>query len=378
MRLLQGATSANHRTILGSLISISLVFSFVCDLRNISLLPEGPALAVGEVTKSLVDNGSLTPQSFKDVYQAAADLSKSSQQNVWQDVFALGKSGALLPKHSIFSAVVATPFYFIFGEFGFWLLQQLFFAVLIIATFGIVRELSGKELPWSTLIASILFTPIIFYSYGFSFDLHGTALIIGGLYLTTVRSFWGGVVMALSIFVRPSYVLLFLPLSLVNLRADKSHILGSLFGVVIVLVFFGLFNYAVWGGPLVTSYGRIPEFVEGQMVISQHPIGFDLNVLLTDWLNKLFGEGGLASYNFSIFLLPMAIRDVFKQKARKIELQLLLVSLVYTVFIFSYPYWMASFYGNRFLLPAIFLYLFSVIIYLGRFEIWIKNRFQNL
>lgn len=378
MRLLQGATSANHRTILGSLISISLVFSFVCYLRNISLLPEGPALAVGEVTKSLVDNGSLTPQSFKDVYQAAADLSKSSQQNVWQDVFALGKSGALLPKHSIFSAVVATPFYFIFGEFGFWLFQQLFFVILIIATFGIVRELSGKELPWSTLIASLFFTPVILHSYGYSFDLHGTSLIVGGLYLTTVRSFWGGVMMAFSIFVRPSYLLLLFPLALIDIRAQKLQISNSLLGVVIVLVFYGFFNYLLWGSPLVTSYGRIPEFIDGQMVISQHPVGFDLNVLLTDWSNKLFGEGGLASYNFSIFLLPLVIRDVFKQKNRKIELYLLLVSLVYTVFIFSYPYWMASFYGNRFLLPAIFLYLFSVIIYLGRFEIWIKNRFQNL
>lgn len=365
-------SSATRFFLLAS-IAISFGFSLCCYFRGWPVIRRGPALAISQVTKSLTNSGSFTPRFFSEIYQQAIDLSAKSSSRVWQDVFALDKHGQLRSKHSIFSSVVAVPFYLFFGDTGFWIMQQLFLLWLLYSTFSIVTELTGRALPWSTLLATYFMSQTIFYSYSFSYDLHACSLIIGGLHLKRKFPFIGGVVMALALFVRPSLILLIPPLLFANDKSDNvSQWLRTGLGVTLVILINGLLNYTWWGSPFLTSYHNIPAFHNGTMISSQHPLGFDLDVLFSNMMEKLLSPQGLLPYNLSFIALPWVLTYTWKQKD-PFRLLCLLSAAIYTFYIFSYPMWKVTDFGNRFLFPAIYLYLLSFIPWLGRLEKGVKS-----
>jgi hypothetical protein len=357
-----------RRFFLFAAVAISLGFSFSCHFLGLPVVRRGPALSISEVTKSLANSWSFTPPFFAEIYRDAKDLSTANSSRVWQDVFALDKEGRLRPKHSIFSAIVAVPFFIIFGNAGFWIMQQLLLIWLLYSTFSIVAELTGKALPWSTLLATLFMSQTIFYTYGFSYDLHACSLIIGGLHLKRRSPVAGGVIMALALFVRPSLILLITPLLLARNRTDRiTETLKSALGVFLVILINGALNYYWWGSPFLTSYHRLPAFYKGMMVLSAHPIGFDLEVLYSDIISKLFSPQGLLPYNLSFITLPWVLIYTWRQKD-PFRLLCLLSAFIYTLYIFSYPMWNSTSHGNRFLFPAIYLYLLSFIPWLGRWE----------
>lgn len=338
-----------------------MAFSLCCYLKNISVIPPGPSVAISEVTKSLWESGSLTPSYFFTTYHEAAAFSKETSSDVWQDVFALDKRGNLLPKHSMLSAILAVPFYALFGIAGFWILQQVVLLGVLYATYCIVEDLTAKNLPWIVLISTMFLTQTLFYSYEFNYDLHGCALLIGGLNLLRRSGLWGSVVIMLSVFVRPSSILLSLPLVFIGTRRFAAlQKKDAVIGTFAVLGLFLMINYLWWGDPFVTTYSRLPSFHKGEMVLLNHPFGFNWEVFLSDWSMKLFSKKGIVSFNLSLIALPLVFISVL-YKGSPFEKGCVIIAVGYALYIFSYPMWSATYYGNRFLLPAIYLYLIPFI-----------------
>jgi hypothetical protein len=349
--------------------SISLAFSICCYLKNLTILPPGPAVAISEVTKSLWESGSLSPEYFKETYREASGISRTTSTNIWQDVFAVDEAGNLLPKHSLISAVIAVPFYALFGTMGFWIVQQIFFLWLLSSSYSIVEELTQRALPWTTLLATCFFSQTIFYSFEFNYDLHGCALFVGGFNLMRHRPFFGGAVMCLSIFTRPTYFILVLPLAFARkYSAGFSNTLKSLLGLAVTLALFLLVNDLLWGSPFLVSYSRLPSFHNGQMIIAPHPLVGDLETFIRDWSSKLLSSKGLIPYNLAFLAFPFVLLSIWRHREWRFQLVCLLTGLGYSLYIFSYPMWAVTYYGNRFLLPAIYLYLIPFMVYLGALE----------
>ncbi len=310
----------------------------------------------------------ITPQYFHEIYRDAAASSKTSQSDVWQDVFAVDQYGNLRPKHSVFSAIAAVPFYALFGNVGFWIMQQLFFLGLLFSTYLIVKQSTNRTLPWSTLLATLLLTQSLFHCYSFSYDLHGCTLLIGGLCILKHFPMIGAAVMTLSIFVRPSFLLLVLPLALESMwGGERQKRARVVVGGAIIMLLFGAYNYYMWGSPLTTAYSRLPGFRDGAMILPPHPFGFDLQVFLSQWTDKLFSSTGLLPYNLSILALPLVVASLYRERDF-FRWVCLLSATGYSMYIFSYPMWDNTFHGNRFLLPAIYLYLLCFIPLIGKVE----------
>ncbi|MCI5065452.1 hypothetical protein MRY87_06975 [bacterium] len=351
-------------------VALSFAVSLCAYVKELPVLPQGPAVAVSEVTKSIWERGSLTPEYFQKTYEEARAYSEAESSYVWQDVFAIDSHGNLLPKHSLISAILAVPFFALLGPLGFWAFQQLVFLWLLYSTYLIVEELTHKSLPWTTLLATFFLSQSIFYSYQFSYDLHGCALLIGGLYLMRPLPFLGAMVMSFSVFTRPTHFLLLVPLALARNGSLKStRVISSMLGIVATTCLFLLTNYYLFGNPFLTSYQRLPVFHNGEMILLAHPFGFNLSTFVTDWPDKLFGSNGLVLYNLSFAALPLVLVYLWRcRQEQRFQMICLLTGLGYSLYIFSYPMWSATSYGNRFLLPAVYLYLFSFIPFAGQFE----------
>jgi hypothetical protein len=352
--------------ILGTLL-VSMTFSFACYLKGLDILPQGPLFAIAEATKSAWSEGSLTPQYYHDVFESARQLSLSSSNEVYQDVFALTDDGRLLPKHSIFTVLIGVPFYALFGKFGFWILQQLFLLVLVYSTHRQVEIVSGRSMPIATVIVTCVFTPLLLFSFGPVYDLQGTALVVAGIYVGLSRPAVGGFIAGLAVFVRPTFILLSLPLCLIKLRIHgRRDIAASILGLSGAVIPYTALNWSWWGEPFLTAYHRLPHFIAGDMILRRTPLGFNWAIFSADWLNKLFGPNGAFSFNVALVAAPWVLATLLRHKERGFLLSCCGLGLLYSLYVFSYPMWSSSsMYGNRFLLPAIFIYIPSLLVAFG-------------
>jgi hypothetical protein len=343
------------------------------------VLPPGPIAAISEVARSLWRDGSLSPEYFYRSFQEAQELSLKTDSYVLQDVFALGKNNTLLPKHSLLSALLAAPFYGIFGDAGFWILQQLAILALVLSIYSLVRELTGDELPLTTVISLFFLTQTLLYSYQYSYDIHGAVLILGGLAVMQNRPIWGGVIMGLSLFVRPTHILIALPLLFAQYRQGLvlKNFAAAAAGMSVVVALFLFLNSLMWGSPFKIAYSCLPAFDRGVLVLSQHPAGFEVRSLMTGWGLKLFGKNGAITYNPALLLLPCVLWCLRGDPHRRWFGVILGTALLYSIYIFSYPMWDASHQGNRFLLPAVSLYLIPFIAVFGALERRLKRSSGN-
>ena len=342
---------------------------------------EAPPGRIAEVTKSLVNLNVLTPPEFYSIANDLSTQSKEAHAKFWQDAFALGKNGELYPKHSIFSAVFAVPFYMTFGENGFAIAQFACSLLLLFSTYILVVRVFSKAYCISTLIVICLSTEVFtaYHFFGYSYDLHGTALIMLGLCLMRKSKLWGAFIAGLALLVRPSFIL-FLPLLPFAWNSIcKKEIADAVVGYLAAASIFLFLNYLLWGDPFVTAYQRVPMFTEyGTMILDNHPIGFNIAVFLSDWSRKLFDSKiGFLRYNPCLFLLPIAAVKIWKLPARHFFLITTLAAVLPCIYFFSYEMWDMSFRGNRFMLTSVFLVLPSLIFTVGQFAENVRDLYRS-
>lgn len=331
----------------------------------------GPSGRVAETAKSIWNSGNLeTPENLELAKNISESASKEKQV-FWQDAFALEKNGRIYPKHSLITSLIAAPFYGAFGEFGFLIFQTLnSFGVCICLSFSLSKFTKNNMYFFSLFGLSFLTQTFIGrYNYDFGYDLHAAFFILLGLALSFNFPFWGSFSYTLSLFVRPSHILIlpFLLISQEEMIKNKKFLRNALLGFSFGLILYTLNNYYLWGSPFLTSYDRIPFFDEnGQMFITEHLKGFDWMELRSNLKEKLFGlKHGLITYNLCYLAFPLVIWHIKNTKLKISFCSLLLGSIIYTIYIFSYGYLEASGIGNRFLLPAIYLYLICFGIYVA-------------
>jgi hypothetical protein len=360
------ARSGASQFLLASL-AVLLLSSACLHRLGYQVLPqEAPAARNAEVARSVWRRFSLEAPEFHVFEQNLRRLSRETHEGYRQDVFSLGKHGELFPKHSPLSGVVGAPFYGLFGDSGFWILQQVLALSVFYSTFRITSLLAKRETGVMTLTTIALLTETLvgFFCYTFSYDLHGLALIICGLHLMYSRPLCGSALAASSVFVRPSYVLLlpFLLNAWGGLPRRSGRPLGVLLSTGAVLSLYLMVNDLMWGSPFATAYHRMVAFSpQGELFIEQHP-GFSLHVLLADWWRKLFGARvGLLLFNPALFVFPWVCAWASRSDHKWFAFSTLAGSVVYGLCMFSYQWWDVSFVGNRLLLPSIYLYLLNFI-----------------
>ncbi len=341
---------------------ILTAFSLVCLLKGVSSFPDGPVSLIAAVTRSLARGEGLMPTSLVEEVQKAYDLSKQTHSYVWQDLVSLNSYGEHTPKHSVFSSLIAVPFYLVFGDVGFWILQQLFAVGLVYSVFRMANQIFGQAYVWTALVACFFLSQTIFYVYSYAHDLHGCALLIFGLTIMQGRAriapSIGVVLMCLTVIIRPSYLLLVLLLALGGRVEDSSERkLLSLLGLGIGGAIIAVYNQIIWGNPVATPYTFVPVFLDGQQLLSGHPMGFSWEIFSRDWVKKLFGLTGIFPANLGFVFFPCVAIFCWNHRYRRFLLKLLGISLIYRAYVFFYEMWNVSALGNRFLFPAIYLYL---------------------
>jgi hypothetical protein len=358
-----------------ALLLCTLTYSTTLYLQGALVTPEGPCFAMAETAKAIWKNGSLSSTHAGSVFEAARDLSRSTKSDVWQDVFGMDVRGNLIPKHSVISSLIAAPLFGLFGALGFWLCQQAFFVVLSYCFYRCVGALSGASIPWTSLVAICLLSPALVSSYTFGQDLHGVAFLICGLYLSRSRSFLGGLALGCAVFIRPSHILVVVPLLFA--WASPSRLKGTMkvaLGALCPLVLLCLYNLNFWGDPLTTVYSRLPFWTQGEMVFQRHPLGFDMQELGRGWDAKLFGGDGLFSRYWTMLTIPCAIWMALRSSHRHFFQVCFLAAFVNTIYVFSYPMWDPGGFPHRFLHPTILLLLIPFTVFVGQGEIWLRNR----
>jgi hypothetical protein len=333
---------------------------------------------MAETAKSIWESGSLSSTHARAVFEAAQSLSRSNNSSVWQDVFAMDARGNLVAKHCIISSLIAAPLFGMFGRFGFWLCQQIFFLALSFSLYRCVRALSGTPLPLTSLLAVCLFSPALWSSYTFGHDLHGVAFLLVGLCLSRSRPLLGGMALACAVFVRPSHILLVVPL--IFAWFDPRDIQRSMrvaLGAIAILTLLLLFNAFLWGDPFTTAYSRLPGWKEGILIFDSHPLGFDPTEFRRGWTDKLFGGDGLFSRYGTFITVPCAIWMSLRSTHPHFFRICLVAATINILYAFSYPMWNAAVGPNRFLHPSTFLFLIPFTVLVGRIEILARTRYAK-
>jgi hypothetical protein len=259
---------------------------------------------------------------------------------------------------------MAAPFFGVFGNTGFWVFPQMSILLLLFSTYRIGCEICRKDVGLALLISVGLLTQTLLHSYMFSYDLPLTALLICGLDLLRSRPFLGGFISSLSVFARPSCLVLlpFLLGAWPEVVHKRRDILSAVFGIGTVLVLFLLVNHILWGNPFETSYHHVPAFDRGNIVPYPHPTGVDVGVLVSNWSSKLFGfDVGLLRYNWALMMFPLVLWTLRHHPARMFLAVTMGAAITYAAYIFAYPMWFETIWGNRFLFPTVYLYLFSFL-----------------
>ncbi len=348
-----------RRVVLIALIG-ALFFAFIKGVPSPNYLPEGPAFAIGEVSKNLWQNGSVSPTYFYEMYKVIQEESRSSGNQYWQDIFSLGINGELYPKHSLISSMIGAIFYGVFGDWGFVIFQWICFLSILYAVISLSNQINRADNLTAATLILCLGTPLVGYVLAYSYDLHAVALLLVGLNLAQKRPLWGAAVMSLAVFVRPSLLLLSFPLAFVNVREDNTmrSKMDAFWGSSLIIALWFFCNYLCWGSIFETAYSRVIGFDGGNPYLSKHPIGFNWQVFIASWDSKIWGAAGIFPYSFVFVALPWSIFTAITGKKWN-QIIMIVAGIAHTCYVFSYEMWHVSDFGNRLLLPV--PVLFSIL-----------------
>ena len=127
-------------------LALLLLSSTVFHRLGYRVLPqEAPPARNAEVARSVWRTFSLEAPGFRVFGHELRQLSRETHRGYRQDVFSLGRHGQLFPKHSVLSGVVGALSYGLFGDAGFWILQQILALLLFYSTFRMTSLVAKRE-----------------------------------------------------------------------------------------------------------------------------------------------------------------------------------------------------------------------------------------
>lgn len=347
-----------------------LMFLFLVGARALlegrgghTLLWNGISICLTQASRSLVQEGTLSSPEYRTFYQELLEASRRQPAAViWQDCFSRGVDGRLYPKHSLLAVLTGAFFYWLFGEFGFWLATQIELFAACWAVFAIARERSGF---WGAAFLMAMLpgvSTLLSYTYYFGFDLLGVALLFGGFAVAGRRPFLGGTLMGLSVWTRVSLLVLLPFLVFASLGGRREMAVRCAAGIVSVVLLLGVVNFAIWGSPLEGGYANLPHFRDGAVIeidtLQEHT--FSPSILAEHWRYRLFDpkEGVLPSAPVVIAGL-LSLVFCWRSPHRRFWMSISFGALAYTLLMFSYSHWEGA-GGNRYALPPVLLFSLPV------------------
>lgn len=220
----------------------------------------------------------------------------------WSNV-SVGAKGEYYPKHSFLMPVASTPFYLLLGLPGLLVFNALMVVLGLFAAYRLAAR-HVREGPAAVAVLAILASPLIPYlTYAYSFDAFYGALVLGGAaVLAGGRPLIGGLLLGLSLWAKPTNLLIVAPLALALATWERRALVRLAIGGAIPLVAAAVANALMYGYPWLTSYSRMLVVEGGRLQIQSLQEGFGLP--LDEGLERLWD--GADGYNVRKYaLLPV-------------------------------------------------------------------------
>ena len=270
--------------------------------------------------------------------------------------FALSKDNRVVPKHSTLLPIIAVPFYIVFGKAGFLIFN-------LVQVFGLIFGIAllAGNTPAARLLALVgyLSTPFLAYTYNFSPDVLGAALVVWSfICLHKNRPIVSGLLAGLAVWAKVYLALVLLPLGLMFLGGSWKPALRFGIAAIIAVLPMLMINAHLFGAPWITGYDREARVTPDGFVLAEHYSRFN-QPFVAGLGNLLFdSEIGLLRTAPLWFLWPVglwfALRECRRAAVRGILAMALAIAFNLLVFA-GYDEWKASVFGNRFLFAAVAL-----------------------
>ncbi len=343
-----------------ALLLVIFLFGLISLYRQLPLFPSNPNSYAAEMSLWISQNWSLE---YPEHYQFYDKLVKLSRDNLnvhyCQDVIGVSSDGSVHLARGILYALAASPFAYILGEYGLLLLNQFLVWCVLISSFRIVKCLSNERAGLVICVLLLMGTHLLDMSFGFSYDLFATFLIVVGFSVAGRFPTLGVVLMMASFESRPSNVFFAFTLPwawLYRFPCKRQTVKRILFGWSLGALLILLWNWYFWGNVFYTGYTRFPAFLNGEMIFDHAGYLPSFSVLFSDWGIKLFGlKSGILRHNFALLLYFISIPLLIRHVNRWSYIIIAAVVMIYSLFVFSIPIW--SQYDNacRYLTTAIVL-----------------------
>lgn len=263
---------------------------------------------------------------------------------------ALGKDGTFVPKHPPLLPILALPFYAVWGFSGF----LLFNIVSYIGIFMLYLWILPEKIPRLTafFLLAYFFMPIFFhYFYNFSPDVLISMIVLASwLFILQKHDLMAGWIAGFAVFLRPLYLLLIIQNFFFSKR-KKSFLVGCFIG----LLPWMLYNTSVFGLPWKTGYSQTLYMGPQGLQTFNHAQLLRLTPQYIFPLLFHFPQGLLFSAPLVLLLLVFALK-YFRQRPFT-HGYILIFALWHLLWYACYANlpWQSSIFGNRYLLPLIFL-----------------------
>ena len=309
--------------------------------------------------------------------------------------FALSKDGRVVIKHSTLLPLLSLPFYVVFGNMGFLIFNVLQVFALIVG----IAQLAGNS-PWARLLAlaGYLSTPFLAYTYNYSPDVLGAALVVWSyVFAIRRRAILCGFLAGLAIWAKVYLALVMLPAAMIVVPCGWRAVAGAAVASLAALTPMFVINAHLYGAPWITGYDREARVGPDGFELAEHYSRFH-QPIVSGLGNLLFDKKiGMLQTAPLWFLWPAGLWFAMRRKVEKspadsgarsesrqtsnsdksgspatsatglefakpsgsitkgAAIAITMSLLVNVLFFARYDEWYASFFGNRFLFPALAL-----------------------
>lgn len=237
----------------------------------------------------------------------------------WSNV-SVGANGELYPKHSYLMSVASTPFYLLLGLPGLLVFNCVALALGMFAGYRLAARYTGEGAAAVAAMA-LMATPLVPYlAYCYSFDVFYGALIAGGAALLAAG--WGlsgGLLFGLSLWAKPTNVLLVGPLALALTTWDRRTLARLVLGGTIPIALAAVANAVMYGRPWITSYQRMLVVEDGVRKIVS--LGGEFDIPVREGLRRYWEDAdgfGLRDYAFLpvmsyLGVVPLALVSLWRR-----------------------------------------------------------------